>query len=114
MTQATLGSGLSPSNIETAALDVEGYHKATDYLYLSSRNLPNVAVIAVGGRGGGNLQGVSSENIVALCDVNELRAAPGFATYPKAARYKDYRKMLDEMHAQIDAVVIGTPDHTHV
>ena len=39
VTQATLGSGLSPSNIETAALDVEGYHKATDYLYLSSRTV---------------------------------------------------------------------------
>jgi len=39
VTQATLGTGLSPSNIETAALDVEGYHKAQDYLYLSSRTV---------------------------------------------------------------------------
>jgi len=39
VTQATLGTGLSPSNVETAALDVEGYHKAYDYLYLSSRTI---------------------------------------------------------------------------
>ena len=33
--------------------------------------------------------------------------------FPQAKRYKDFRKLLDEMHGQIDAVVIGTPDHTH-
>ena len=38
-TATTPGSGVSPSNIETAALDVEGYHKAEDYLYLSSRTI---------------------------------------------------------------------------
>ena len=27
--------------------------------------------------------------------------------------FRDFRKMLDEMGHQIDAVVVGTPDHTH-
>src|SRR5204863_1762165 len=52
-------------------------------------------------------------NIVALCDVDAKYAAPKFAQYPKARQFKDYRVMLDEMGKEIDAVVIGTPDHTH-
>ena len=73
----------------------------------------NIAGIGVGGRGAANVQGVASENLVALCDVDESRAAKTFEQFPQAKRYKDFRKMLDEMHGQIDAVVIGTPDHTH-
>ncbi len=73
----------------------------------------NIAGIGVGGRGAADVNGAASENIVALCDVDEKRAAQTFEQYPKAKRYKDFRKMLDEMHHKIDAVVIGTPDHTH-
>jgi len=73
----------------------------------------NVAGIGVGGRGAADVNGAASENIVALCDVDEKRAAQTFERYPKAKRYKDFRRMLDEMHHKIDAVVIGTPDHTH-
>ncbi len=73
----------------------------------------NIAGIGVGGRGAADVNGVESENIVALCDVDEQRAAGTFQRFPQAKRYKDFRKMLDEIHGQIDAVVIGTPDHTH-
>lgn len=73
----------------------------------------NIAGIGVGGRGADNVRGVASENLVALCDVDESRAARTFADFPKAQRFQDFRKMLDQMHGQIDAVVIGTPDHTH-
>ena len=74
----------------------------------------NVAVIGCGGRGGSNLSAVAaSENIVALCDVDERRAGGAFRTFPKAKKYNDYRKMLDQMHNQIDAVVVSTPDHVH-
>jgi len=73
----------------------------------------NIAGIGVGGRGAADVNGAASENIVALCDVDEKRAAKTFERYPKAKIYKDFRKMLDEMHGQIDAVTIGTPDHTH-
>jgi predicted dehydrogenase len=52
-------------------------------------------------------------HIVALCDVDDRRAAGSFAAFPNAKRYRDFRKMLDEMDKQIDAVVVGTPDHTH-
>ncbi len=74
----------------------------------------NVACIGVGGRGAANVNGVgASENIVALCDVDEKRAAETITKYPQAKLYKDFRKMLDEMQDKIDAVVVGTPDHTH-
>ena len=73
----------------------------------------NIAVIGPGGRGGANLQGVRSENIVALCDVDDRRAADAFKKFPKAKKYRDFRKMLTEMDKQIDAVVVSTPDHTH-
>jgi len=75
----------------------------------------NVAVIGVGCRGRVNLDAVAGqgENIVALCDVDEQRAGDAFDTYPKARKHHDFRKMLDEMDREIDAVVVSTPDHTH-
>jgi len=73
----------------------------------------NIACIGVGGRGGSNLEGVSGENIVALCDVDMRRVGGTFENYPRAKHYHDFRKMLDEMDNQIDAVVVSTPDHTH-
>jgi len=73
----------------------------------------NVAVIGCGGRGAANLAGVAKENVVALCDVDERRAAGAFKKFPQAKKYRDFRKMLAEMDKQIDAVVVSTPDHTH-
>jgi predicted dehydrogenase len=75
-------------------------------------NKLNIAGIGIGGMGGGNLQRCQSENIVALCDVDEDYAGKTFRKYPKAKRYVDYRVML-EKQKDIDAVVIATPDHTH-
>lgn len=73
----------------------------------------NIAAIGVAGRGGADVEGVASENLVALCDVDHKYAAPMFEKFPNAKKYKDFRRMLDEIHGRIDAVVIGTPDHTH-
>ncbi len=73
----------------------------------------NIAGIGVGGRGAANINGVASENIVALCDVDHVHSAKTFERFSQAKRYKDFRRMLEEMHEKIDAVVVGTPDHTH-
>jgi len=73
----------------------------------------NIAMIGAGGRGRGNLDGVLSENIVALCDVDERLAYSARQACPNAKFYKDFRKMLEQMRNQIDAVVVSTPDHTH-
>ncbi len=74
----------------------------------------DLAIIGAGGRGAANLQGVRSENIVAFCDVDQRRAAETYAEYPNVRKYADYRKLLDEMDKQLDAVVVSTPNHIHV
>ena len=73
----------------------------------------NIANIGIGGMGDGNLRNTASENIVALCDVDERRSAKSRARHPKVKLYQDFRKMLDEKGKEIDAVVVSTPDNTH-
>jgi len=53
--------------------------------------------------------------IVALCDtdLDGTHAKRAFATFPEAAQFQDFRKMFDKMAGQIEAVLIGTPDHSH-
>jgi len=72
----------------------------------------NIAGVGLGARGLGNVEKCEGANIVALCDVDWRTAAMAFKQYPDAAKYRDFRKMLDK-EPGIDAVVISTPDHTH-
>ena len=101
-TAAALGAGFWIGGSQQAAADSR-----------SPNEKLNLAVIGVGGRGAANLGGVARENIVALCDVDDLRSGKAYEKFPQAKKYYDYRKMLDEMEGQIDGVVISTPDHTH-
>jgi predicted dehydrogenase len=73
----------------------------------------NIAVIGLGGQGKSNLNAVSKENIVALCDVDDVRAGDAYERFPNAKKFYDFREMFDQMQDEIDAVVISTPDHTH-
>ena len=79
----------------------------------SPNNKLNIACIGIAGRGADDLNGVSLENIVALCDVDSRRSAATFKKFPQAKPYQDFRRLLDEVGKQIDAVVVATPDHTH-
>ena len=73
----------------------------------------NIAGIGVGGMGRRNLANMSTENIVALCDVDWHYADKTFKDYPNAIRFKDWRVMFDKIGKSIDAVMVATPDHTH-
>jgi predicted dehydrogenase len=73
----------------------------------------NIACIGCGGMGASDIRSVSSENIVALCDVDARRAADTFKRYPKAKKYRDFRVMLEKEEQNIDAVTVSTPDHIH-
>jgi predicted dehydrogenase len=72
----------------------------------------NIGIIGAGGRGGANLQGVSGENIVALCDIDRGRLRAAANRYPNARAYSDFRRLLSQENT-LDAVVVSTPDHSH-
>ncbi|MCD6333537.1 MAG: Gfo/Idh/MocA family oxidoreductase [Bacteroidales bacterium] len=80
--------------------------------YVAPSDKLNIASVGAGGMAAGNISRVDHENIVALCDVDDNRAANTYKKYPKAKRYKDFRVML-EKEKSIDAVIVATPDHTH-
>jgi len=80
--------------------------------YTAPSDKLNIAGIGIGGMGRVYLDRIVEQNIVALCDVDYDYADPVFQIYPRAKRYMDFRVML-EKQKDIDAVVIGTPDHTH-
>lgn len=73
----------------------------------------NIAAVGATGRAGANVSGVSTQNIVAIADVDRDLLEKGSVKYPNAKKYRDYRKMLEAVEKQIDAVVVGTPDHSH-
>ena len=81
--------------------------------YKSPNEKLNIAAVGAGGRAAGDISGCASENIVALCDVDDKQAAKTFARFEKAAKYKDFRRMLDKESSNIDAVIVAIPDHMH-
>lgn len=103
--------------LQTASLAGVGYWTAgrRDQVSADSPNERiNIACIGVGGKGSGDAdQAGNYGDIVAICDIDDQRLAAKAKKFPQAKTYNDYRKLLDEMHAAIDAVVVSTPDHTH-
>lgn len=84
------------------------------FTYAANSKL-SVAGIGVGGQGRSDLDAIAGPevDIVGLCDVDQQRAADTFKKFPQAKPFKDFRRMLDAMDKQIDAVIVATPDHTH-
>jgi len=72
----------------------------------------DIAAVGLGARGLGNVEKCGGANIAALCDVDHRLAAPALKQYPEAAKYVDFRRMLDR-EKSIDAVLVSTPDHSH-
>ena len=102
--------------IRAAAVTVPGFHFLPRHVlgrgYIPPSDKLHIAGIGVGGMGVNYIKACDSENIVSLCDVDDTYAAKVYKRYSKATRYRDFRMML-EKEKGIDAVIIGTPDHTH-
>lgn len=73
----------------------------------------NIAAVGVTGRAGANIRGVETQNIVAISDIDANLLAQGGQRYTEARQYRDYRVMLEKEADKIDAVLVGTPDHSH-
>jgi len=101
-----------------SAATVAAFTIVPRYVLGGPRQIPpseklNIAGIGIAGRGADVLDGVKSQNIVALCDVDSKHAAGTFKRFPNAKKYRDFRKMLEEEDKNIDAVTVATPDHVH-
>jgi predicted dehydrogenase len=73
----------------------------------------NVGHIGVAGmRGGDHLGQMQSQNVFALCDIDEKNLGGAAAKFPNAKTYHDFREMI-EKEKTLDCVVISTPDHIH-
>jgi len=77
----------------------------------SANDKLNLAVVGVAARGGANLKGVSTENIVVLCDIDQARLTQAAKQYPQAKTTQDFRDVL--AFDDLDGVVVSTPDHMH-
>lgn len=84
--------------------------------YTAPSDKLNIAAIGAGGKGYSDIVNAYSNgvnNVVALCDVDTKQAEGAVKKFPNARFYKDFRKMLDELNKEIDAVTISAPDHIH-
>ena len=82
--------------------------------YKSPNEKLNIASIGAGGKAASDIRGCAqTENIVALCDVDDKRAENIFKQFDKAPKYKDFRMMLDKEGNNIDAVIVTIPDFMH-
>jgi len=78
---------------------------------ISANDKLNLGIIGVANRAADNFAAVSSQNIVALCDVDDNYLRGASQKCPAAKTYNDFRKLLDRK--DLDAVVVSTPDHIH-
>ena len=114
MNHSTRRQFLKQSAAVAAAFTILPRHVLGGAGFASPNEKLNIAAIGIGGMGTANINAVAgTENLVALCDVDAVRAADVFKRFPNAKRFQDFRVMLDQMHSSIDAVIVATPDHTH-
>ena len=82
--------------------------------YKSPNEKLNIASVGAGGKAASDIAACArTENIVALCDVDDKRAERVYKLHEKAPKYRDFRQMLDKEDRNIDAVIVAIPDHMH-
>ncbi len=96
----------------TAAFTIIPRHVLGGKGFMAPSDKLNVACVGIGGKGVEDSEAMQNENVVALCDVDEIRGSETRMKYPNARYYKDFRIML-EKEKSIDAITVSTPDHTH-
>ena len=111
--QITRRDFMARSALALSAVTIVPRHVLGGSGYVSPSDKLNIACVGCGGKGESDIKSVSTENLVAFCDVDDERAAATYTAFPQVKRYKDFRKMLDENDSDIDAVTVTTPDHTH-
>ncbi len=100
----------------SAAVPVGGFGSAVSLKrmgYKSPNEKLNIAAIGAGGKGYTDIVGCKAENIVGFADPDDKTAERTFKQFPDVPRFKDFRKLLDKMGNEIDAVTVSTPDHMH-
>jgi len=90
--------------------------------YVAPSDTLNIGCVGAGGKGTSDIWSVSSENIVALCDADDVQMGEFLKNgknppehqpkYDKANKYRDFRRMLDR-EKSLDAITVSTPDHCH-
>jgi predicted dehydrogenase len=104
---------LKKAGLVSAGITILPSHVISGLGHKAPSDKLNIAGIGIGGKGHPNLVGMSTENIVGLCDVDWKYAALCFKDFPGARQYWDWRKMFDEMGNSFDGVMVATADHTH-
>src|SRR5437660_3381069 len=72
-----------------------------------------IAAVGGGGKGESDIECCSTEEIVAIADADQSKAANSLKRCPNAKFYFDWREMLEKEEKNIDAVTVSTPDHMH-
>lgn len=116
---------LASTAVGTATFLIVPRHVLGGPGYRAPSDTVNIACVGVGGKGRSDIMRISTENIVAVCDVDDLQMAGTLKRYRevngsdlankfmKAKKYRDFRVMLEKENKKIDAVTVTTPDHTH-
>ena len=108
--------------LKSSSLAVAGFYIVPRHVlggkgFIAPSDKLNIAAIGAGGKGMVNLTNSfnnGTDNIVALCDVDDRQASAAREKWPKAKYYQDYRRLLQRREARgIDAVIVSTPDHMH-
>ncbi|MCC7153544.1 MAG: Gfo/Idh/MocA family oxidoreductase [Bryobacterales bacterium] len=100
----------------TGAVPAVGFGSAPSLKHLGYKSPSeklNIAAIGAGGKGASDIAGCKTENLVAMADPDEKRAARTFTLYPDVPKYKDFRRLFDKESKNIDAVLVSCPDHMH-
>jgi predicted dehydrogenase len=102
---------IQTAGVASFSLLMTGHRAFSQAGKTTANNKLNIGLIGVANQGKFSLDNVASQNIVALCDVDDKYLTATAAKFPSAKTYNDFRKLLDQ--GGMDAIVVATPDHTH-